>query len=129
MADFKIIKRVYPNAASDTSLSSAFTVPPEFSHFALVVPPTTAWCVTATCHIQIQGSADSGTTYYDVAYSQNPATATSSCPLWEVVNSHVASGAIVICEALQFVPMARLRFTNTATASTTPFVVFGRKFD
>lgn len=127
MADFKRIITAVPNAASNTSLTSSFTVPGEFSHFAVLIPASSGWCVTTTVHVSVQGSVDN-TTFYDVGYSQNPATATSSFALWETVNSHAVSGALVICEAMQFTPYAKLRFSNTATAAAN-FYVLGRKFD
>jgi len=129
MADFKIVANPSLNAASDTSLTSAFTVPGEFSHYAIKVPPLSGWCATvACCNVRIMGSDSPTGTFYDVGYSNNPATTTSGFALWEMASSSAISGGIVICEALQFTPYAKLKFTSTATANTA-FMIFGRKFD
>lgn len=127
MADFRRLQAITMDAASDTSLSSAFQVQGEFSHFALEVPSTSGWCVTSTCNIRLMGSQSETGTYYNVGYSNNPATSTSGFSLWEVPQS-AALGGIVISEGFQFVKWGKLQFTSTATAAT-DFILYGRKFD
>ena len=130
MADFKKIITAYPDAASNTSLTSAFTVPGEFSHFAINVPAMSVWAATIACgNVRVLGSPTLTGTYVPVGYSNNPATTTSGFAVWESGMTACISGGIVICEALQFVPYAKLQFTGTMTAATSPFIVFGRKFD
>lgn len=128
MAEFKLVKTPVC-AATGVSVTSAFTVPAEFTHFAVYIPPSTGWCATTTCNVRIQGSTSIDGTYYDVGYSNNPATSTSGYALWEAPSSAAVSGGFVICEALQFVPFARLRFTNTATVVAGGWAIYARKFD
>ena len=130
MADFKIIATAAPDAASNTSLTSAFKVPGEFSHFAIKVATMTTWAATIACgNVSILGSDTLAGTYYPVGYSNNPATTTSGFAVWESGMTACINGGIVICEGLQFVPFAKLKFSATMTASVGQFVVFGRKFD
>ena len=126
MATFKVVATAKPDAASNTSLTSAFQVPGEFSHFAVLLPANFA--ITATCGVRILGSDSLTGTYRDVIYSNNPATATSGLAPWQSPGSAAVSGAFVICEALQFVPFAKLQFQQTCTANT-GFVIYGKKFD
>lgn len=127
MANFVKIGTFTMNAASNTSLTSVLTIPGEFTHFALKVPSGT-WAATATNNIRCLGSDTATGTYYQVGYSNNPATSTSGFALWEVANSAVVNGGWVIGEAFMFTPFAKLQFANTATASTN-FTLYGRKFD
>ena len=127
MATFKYITTAFPDAASNTSLTSAFTVPGEFSHFAVEVPA--GMLITATGNIRIYGANSATGTFREVVYSNNPSTATSgNSPAGEIGLSSVRSGAFVITEGLQFVPFAKFFFTNTCTANT-GLKVYGRKFD
>jgi hypothetical protein len=127
MATVKFIADVMPNAVSNTSLSSAFQVPGEFSHYMLQMPSITSLCVTTTCAINILVSDSSTGTFTTVAYSSNPATASTGAYDW---NTGSASGSkMIICEALMFSPgWAKLQYANTATAAVT-VTVYGRKFD
>lgn len=128
MADFKLIKA--PQAtATGVSVTSGFTIPTEFTHFSLYVPPSSGWCVTTTCNIFVQGATSIDGTYYDVGYSQNPATATSGFPLCHTANSVAVSGGFVIFEGPQFIPFMRLRFSNTITVAAGGWQLYGRKFD
>ena len=130
MADFKTIITAYPDAASNTSLTSAFKVPGEFSHYAIKIPPMSTWAATVACgNVRVLGSDTLAGTYYPVGYSNNPATSTSGFAMWETGMTACISGGVVICEGLQFVPFAKLQFTGTMTAAASPFIVFGRKFD
>lgn len=125
MAAFK--KIVAATIATDGSVTSGFHVPGEFSHFSVMIPTATAWCVTATCQIRILGADSATGTYREIGYSNNPATATSGFRAWDTGGD--GSGKLVICEALQFAPgFAKIQAVNTATAST-EFVVYARKFD
>lgn len=127
MATVKWIADVLPAAASNTSLSSAFQVPGEFSHYMIAMPTTASWCVTATGGVAVQVSDSSTGTYRNVAYSSNPSTSTTGSANW--ITGNDAGGKMVICEALMFAPgWAKLQFTATATAQVT-FSVYGRKFD
>jgi hypothetical protein len=125
MATYKLIANAMPVAASDTSLTSAFAVPGEFTHFMIQFP--SAMAATTTCGIQVLGSDSASGTFYTVGYSNNPATATSGFRAWDCGTD--SPGNIIICEALQFVPgFAKLKFTNTLTANT-GINIWGRKFD
>lgn len=129
MATFKLMAVAVPNAASNTSRTSAFAVPGEVSHFMIQVPAATTWCVTTTCAIHVMGSQSQTGTFTEVAYSNNPATTTSGHAIWSTAGSATVSGAMIICEALQFVPgWAQLRFVSTVTAATN-FNIYARKFD
>lgn len=129
MATFKLMAIATPDAASNTSLTSAFPVPGEVSHFMIQIPPGTSWCATTTCGINVLGGESSTGSFYDVAYSNNPATSTSGHAVWSTAGSAAVSGAAIICEALQFVPgFAKLRFLQTVTAAT-GFKIYARKFD
>lgn len=129
MPTFKLIATATPNAASNTSLTSAFAVEPDFTHYAIMIPSAAAWCATTTCGIKVMASDSQTGTFYSVGYSNNPATSTSGFALWESAGSASVGGGIVICEALQFAPgWAKLQFTQTATANAS-FKIFGRKFD
>lgn len=127
MATVKFIADVLPNAASNTSLSSAFQVPGDFSHYMLAMPVAASLFITATGGVAIQVSDTSTGTFRNVAYSNNPSTTTTGTKNWESGND--AGGKLIICEALMFSPgWAKLQYTNTATAAVTT-TVFGRKFD
>lgn len=129
MATFKQIAVAKPNAASDTSLTSAFYVPPEFSQFVIKIPALFA--VTGTCNVQVLGSDSQTGTFYPIMYSHSPATSVSNytASIWKTCASAACSGAWVICEAMAFVPgWAKLQFVSTATANT-DFVIYGRKND
>lgn len=129
MAAYVKIGTFTMDAASATSLTSALQIPGEFSHFALQVPSgATTWCATTTVNIRVLAAVSSTGSYYQVGYSNNPATATSGFNLWEVGFSAARNGGMVICEGMQFAKYAKLQFSNTATAST-DFVLMGRKFD
>jgi hypothetical protein len=129
VADFKIIATAYPDAASNTSLTSAFPISGGFSHFAIMIPAAAGFCATATCNVRVLGSDSQTGTFYPIGYSNNPATTTSGFALWESAGSCAVGGAIVICEALQFSPgWAKLQFVQTATAAS-GFKILGRKFD
>lgn len=124
MAIFKQIATAYPNAASDTSLTSAFTFATEYEQYAIFVPPLLA--VTATCGINVMAYDATTASYYDVVYSNNPATSTSGLSPWASPASAACMGAFVICEALQFTPgQAKLKFLNTVTANTS-VRIYGR---
>lgn len=130
MADFKVIVNAVPDAASNTSLTSAFKVMGEFSHYAIKIAAQTTWSATAACgNIRVLGSDTLTGTYVPVGYSNNPATTTSGFALWETGMTACVSGGVVICEALQFTPFAKLQYTGTMTAAVGQFVIFGRKFD
>jgi hypothetical protein len=128
VADRKLIAEVCPNAASNTSISSSFQVPAEFTHFFIEIPQTNSWCVGASSGVRVQGASTQNGTYRTIAYSHNPSTAVIGAQA-EWISGSAATGFNVICEALQFSPpWARLQFVNTATAVAT-FNVYGRKFD
>lgn len=125
MATVKLIATVSPAAASDTSLSSAFAVPGEFSHYFVACP--SAFGNTSTAGFAVQVSDTQTGTYYNVAYSSNPSTSTTGSTNWN--SGGEAGGKAIICEALAFSPgWAKLQFTRTCTANTS-FYVYGRKFD
>jgi len=130
MATFKKIATATPDAASDTSLTSAFYVPGEFSQYAMRVPALFA--ITGTCNIQVLGAQTStGETFYPVMYSHSPATSTSNytAAIWKTHASAACSGAWVISEAFAFVPgWAKLQFVTTSTMNTS-FAIYGRKED
>lgn len=127
MADVKLIATVYPAAASNTSLSSAFQVPGEFSHYFIKMPTTASWSVTTTGGVALMiGETETGT-FYQVAYSSNPSTSTTGSVNW--ISGNDAGGKMIICEGLAFSPgWAKLQFTTTATAQVA-FSIYGRKFD
>lgn len=125
MAIFKQIATAYPNAASNTSLTSEFTFSTEYDQYAILVPPLIA--NTATCGINVMAYDSVNAAYYDVVYSNNPATATSGLYPWASPASAACTGAFVMCEALLFVPgQAKLKFLNTMTANTS-IRIYGRK--
>jgi len=129
MATFKKIAEATPDAASDTSLTSAFYIPPEFTDFAMSIPPNFA--NTGTCNVQVLASETKTGTFYPVMFSHMPATSTSNytAAIWKTNASAACSGAWVISEAFEFVPgWAKLQFVTTCTANT-GFVVYGRKND
>lgn len=127
MADFKLIGVMYPNAASDTSLTSAFAIPGEYSHFAVEIPAL--MCVTATGNIRWLGAASSTGTFREIVFSNNPATSTTgNAFVGEASYSSVASGAFLVCEAFMFAPYIKGKFTSTCTANT-GIKVYARKFD
>ena len=127
MATVKQIAVANADAASNTSLTSAFAVDGDFSHYFVAIPTTVVWSVTGTGGIGILGSPTETGTFRQVAFSSNPATATTGSADW--ISGNDAGNKMIICEALQFVPgWAKIQFTNTATAAT-EFVIYGRKFD
>lgn len=130
MAIYKAVATATPDAASNTSLTSAFAIPTEYEQFAIRVPPLFA--ITATCGIKILGAATStGETFLTVMYGNSPATTTSNTLIsnWESPHSAACTGAYIICEGMAFVPgWAKLQFTATATMNTN-FVIYGRKKD
>lgn len=127
MAEFKLVATTQPDAASNTSLSSEFSVPVEFSQFAVEIPTTANWCVTATGGIGVLGAGAAAGTFRAIFYSSNPATATTGGVQW--ISGNNTGNSLLICEALAFVPrFAKLQFTNTATAST-DFKIYARKLD
>ena len=129
MASYVKIGTFTMNAASNTTLTSALEVPGEFSHYAIVIPSgATSWCTTTTVNVRVLSAVDSSSTYYQVGYSNNPATSTSGFALWEAGNSACINGGVVICEGMQFAKYAKLQFSNVATGVTN-FVLMGRKFD
>ena len=144
MAIFKQIASASIYAASNCTYTSNFFVPGEFQQFLLRIPPAANWCSTNTCAVTIEAYTLSAPTsaFYPIGYSNNPATTTSAWFVWSTAGSAAVSGALVICEALAFVPSvanysgsgdgaggwARLKFSNTATAAT-DFAIYGRKFD
>lgn len=130
MANFVKIGTFTMDAASGTSLTSALRIPGEFSHFCLQVPSgATSWCTTTTVNIRALGADSAAGTFYQVGYSNNPATATSGFALFEIANSACINGGRVISEGFMFTgDYAKLQFSNTATAATN-FTLYGRKFD
>ena len=127
MPAFKLIATAAPSAASNTSLTSAFAVPADFTHYAIQMPASFA--ITASCGLKVLGSDSATGTFYEIGYSNNPATSTSGFAAWSSAGSCAVSGAIVICEALQFAPgYAKIQFQQTATANTN-LQIYGRKFD
>ena len=127
MADFKFILAATPDAASNTSQTSVFTIPGDFSHFVVEVPAL--MLVTATGNIRVLSAQSPTGTFRAVVYSNNPATATSGNQFaGEMSTSSIASGAMIINEAIQFVKFGRFQFSNTCTANTA-INVYGRKFD
>jgi len=126
MATYKLIATAYPNAASDTSLTSAFKVDPEYTHFAIENKANITDAATSQ-GIQVLVSDSATGTFYTVAYSNNPATATSGTRAWDAAED--SAGYMIICEALQFCPgYAKLRYLATLTANT-GIRIWGRKFD
>lgn len=128
MRQFKLLATAYPNAASNTSLSSAVPIPGEFDEYAILIPPLFA--VTATCGVNILVAESSSDTFYPVVYSNSPATATCSLvnQTWQSPASAACTGAMVLCEALRFSPgYAKFNYLNTATANTGAAIkVYGR---
>lgn len=127
MPAFKLIATATPDAASNTSLTSAFKVDQDFTHYAIQIPSNFA--VTASCGLKVLGSDSATGSFFTIGYSNNPATTTSGFAEWSSAGSCAVSGAIVICEALQFAPgYAKLQFQQTATVAAS-FKIYGRKFD
>lgn len=127
MATFKVIATATVDAASDTSLTSAFAVPGEMSHYAIAFPDI--YAVTATCNVHILVSDSSTGTFKRVQYSANPSTAVTAVSGEPWSTGIDSENRMVICEALMFAPShAKLQFVRTATANT-DFVIYGRKFD
>lgn len=126
MSERRVVQVAYPDAASNTSLTSAFAVPKEYSHFAIVLPGLFA--NTATCGVGILTSDSPTGTFRKIAYSNNPATVTSTQVFWDTPASAAISGAVIVCEALMFAQeYAKLQFTNTVTANTA-FKIIGTNF-
>lgn len=126
MATFKLIGTITPDAASNTSLTSAFSMPGEFSHFAIEIPAS--MCASGVGNIRVMSANTPTGTYRHVVYSNNPATATSGNQYaGEMSSTSIASGAFVINEGLQFATYLKLQFTSTATANT-GINLYGRKF-
>ena len=100
--------------ATDATVTSGVQLYDKAVLWSLEVPTMSAWCVTATCNVRLEGSTD-GTTYRPIGYSNNPSTATSGFKNWEVGGD--TSTAFVICEAAQFTPYVRVSTTNTATVA------------
>jgi hypothetical protein len=124
MPDYKLIANAYPDAASDTSLTSAFRVPGDFSHYCLFFP--TSMCAAANCSLQLLGGSSETGTFYTMGYSNNPATSTSGFRAWDCGADSPGKG--ILCEMMQFVPgYAKLRFLSTCTANTA-IEVWGRLF-
>lgn len=119
MRQYKLIATAYPNAASNTSLTSVVPIPGEFDEYAILVPA--AFANTATCSVRVLGAESESGTFYDISYSNPPSTATCSLvnQTWQSPASAAVSGAFVLCEALRFVPgYAKFQYQNTATAHT-----------
>ena len=129
MATFKLLATASMDAASNTSLTSAFIVPGEMSHYALAIPTVASWCVTATCNVKVQVASSTADTFFTVGYSANPATSTTGITAEDWATGISPDNQMVICEALMFSPgFAKLQFVSTATL-TTDILVYGRKFD
>lgn len=140
MALMKQIATATMDAASNTSLTSAFFVPGEFQQFLLRLPPCANWSATASCGINILGSPTQGGAFYQVGYSNNPATVSSAWSPWSAAGSATVSGCNIICEALAFLPgvvdssqsqaagaWAKVQFLQTVTMAT-DIAIYGRKF-
>lgn len=128
MATFKELLTVTMDAASNTSLTSAFEIPTEFNRFALEVPASSGWCITATVNVRLQQARSAAGTYRNVYFSQNPTTATSGNTIWEATQSVTGNGGFVIGEVFSYAKYCKLQFTRTATAAAT-FVLYGGKDD
>jgi hypothetical protein len=119
MAVFKQIATAYPNAASDTSLTSVFTYSTEYQKYAILVPPVIA--NTATCGINVLGYDSVTNAYYDICYGNNPYSITCNTimSIWQSPASAASVGMFVMCDALEnTVGQAKLRFLRTMTANT-----------
>lgn len=123
MGYFGAIGKLSMDAASVTSLTSALAVDGQFDEFALQIP-SGIWASTATANIRMLGSNSATGTYYQIQYSNSPATTTSVAKFWEVSMSTVVNGGIVKIDTV--VPAyVKLQFTATATI-TTDFILLGR---
>ena len=96
----------------------------EFNRFALGLPQVTSVFTTEVVDTTMQGSPDSGTTYFTVGYSNNPGTATTGFTAWG--SPQDAWGSMVICEAALFAPMVRVKFSVAATASASVYLFAGK---
>lgn len=122
-----IVGTFTPNAASGTSLTSAFAIPRDYTNFALQIPSAVNWCATLTVNVRVLCSTSETGTYYAVGYNNNTiATATSGFPLWEAPQAAATNGGIVKMDVLNNMTYAKLQFTNNATA-VTGFVLFAEK--
>lgn len=127
MALQKYVGTLYPDAASNTSLTSAWAVPGEFSHFVVEIPAN--MLVTTTGNVRWLGAGTVDGTYKQILYSNNPATSTSGGAfVGETPNSAAVSGAMVVCEAFQFTPFIKAQFSATCTANT-GINVYAKKWD
>lgn len=105
---------ILTNAKSSTSFTYIGNDRPTI--WSLMVPTATAYCITGTCNVRLQGSVD-GVTPFTIGYSNNPATTSSGYRAWEVPQALGFDNAMVICEAAQFSPWIMPQITNTATVT------------
>lgn len=94
----------------------------EFNRFSIVFPSTNP--LTAAADITAQSSFD-GSTYYTIAYSNNPSTATSTLVPWGA--SRTAWGNNVMCEAALFTRnYFRVKFATAATIASEVYIYAGK---
>ena len=128
MSDRRVIAYATMDAASNTSQTSAFEVPKDYSHFAIVIPAANTWCQSTVCGLAVLTADSLAGPFRKIGYSNNPATVTSDQVFWDSPKSAAVSGSVIICEALMFAQKyAKIQFTNTATA-TTAFPIIGTNY-
>lgn len=96
----------------------------EFTRFAVALPQVTSVFATEAVNCRMQGTVHSGTAYFTIGYSNNPATTTSGFRAWEA--GYLAWGSMVICEAALFAPSVRLSFTALATQAASFYIFAGK---
>ena len=134
MGVYKQIAYAAVNAASDTSLTSIVYIPPDFTDFAVQIPPRLA--VTGTCGINILVSnANTVTTFTPMYYSNQEMSvktlvATNAAYMqWFSPASVASEGGFVMCPVIQLAPSyIKFQFLRTATANT-GLTVWGRSRD
>ena len=121
-----IIQVFTGTVATGASVSSRFDLGKgEFTRFAVALPQVTSVFATEAVNCRMNGTVHSGTTYFAIGYSNNPATATSGFKPWEAAQN--SWGSMVICEAALFAPSVQLSFTALATQAASFYIFAGKE--
>lgn len=105
------------NIASNTTLSSAFTVPVALQEIGLFIPS-----MASGCDVYLQGSAD-GTTYKRLRWSAAGTGAGTSTPAARFVDSSIT--LCLVPFGRPGVPYLKIELSTAMTATSANIVVYG----
>jgi len=101
---------------TDSTLTSNFAMPGQWRFTALEVPPTSDWCITATCAIFVRAAGAADGTYYEGSIVNPAGVGTGGLP-WKAGLSNTVSGSVMECPPLQYAEHFKIETTNTSTAA------------